>query len=280
MLQNSFIQIPGIGPKKEQSIWNDGVLSWNDFINRKKKSGLTFYKSTYFSQVETCLNKLDDNDINYFYNTLPSSDEWRIFIEFQNHCLYLDIETNGGDFYSGYITTISTYDGKKIRYYIKGENLDDFIEDIYNYKILITYNGKSFDIPFIENYFNIKLNHAQIDLRYLLSSLGYKGGLKSCEKQLGIFRSALDGVDGYFAIHLWNDYYYNGNRLALETLLAYNIEDTVNLEKLMEISFNKKIERIGIKNFDTVNNNQSPKNPFQPHLQTVLEIKSKLNFKY
>ena len=114
--------------------------------------------------------------------------------------------------------------------------MDDFIEDIYNYKILITYNGKSFDIPFIENYFNIKLNHAQIDLRYLLSSLGYKGGLKRCEQQLGIFRSALDGVDGYFAIHLWNDYYYNGNRLALETLLAYNIEDTINLEKLMEIS--------------------------------------------
>ena len=97
---------------------------------------------------------------------------------------------------------------------------------------------------------------------------------------MGIFRSALDGVDGYFAIHLWNDYYYNGNRLALETLLAYNIEDTVNLEKLMEISFNKKIDRIGIKNFETVNNNQSPKNPFQPHLQTLLKIKSRLNFKY
>ena len=113
MLQNSFIQIPGIGPKKEKSIWNDGVLSWNDFLNRKKKSGLTFYKSTYFPQVETCLNKLDDNDINYFYNTLPSSDEWRLFKEFQNHCLYLDIETNGGDFYYGYITTIATYDGKK-----------------------------------------------------------------------------------------------------------------------------------------------------------------------
>ena len=36
------------------------------------------------------------------------------FKEFQNHCLYLDIETNGGDFYSGYITTIATYDGKKL----------------------------------------------------------------------------------------------------------------------------------------------------------------------
>ena len=30
------------------------------------------------------LNKLYENDINYFYNTLPSSDEWRLFKEFQN----------------------------------------------------------------------------------------------------------------------------------------------------------------------------------------------------
>jgi hypothetical protein len=28
-------------------------------------------------------------------------------------------------------------------------------------------NGKSFDIPFIESFFNIRLNHAQIDLRYV-----------------------------------------------------------------------------------------------------------------
>ena len=48
----------------------------------------------------------------------------------------------------------------------------------------------------------------------------------------------------------------------------------------MEISFNKKIDRIGIKKFETVNNKQSPKNPFQPHLQTVLKIKSKLSFEY
>ena len=39
---------------------------------------------------------------------------------------------------------------EKIRYYIKVENLDGFIECICNNKILITYNDKSFDIPFIE----------------------------------------------------------------------------------------------------------------------------------
>ena len=123
---------------------------------------------------------------------------------------------------------------------VNGENLDDFIKDVFNSKILVTYNGKSFDIPFIEKYFNIKLNHAQIDLRYTLKSLGYGGGLKSCEKQLGLNRDGLEGVDGYFAIHLWNEYYYNANQDALKTLLAYNIEDSINLERLMQISYNMK----------------------------------------
>lgn len=278
MLQNSFIQLPGVGIKKEISIWKNGVLNWLDFINLKENDCNVNNMRKYTPNIETCLDKLDNKDIIYFYNILPSSESWRLFGEFQNHCLYLDIETNGGDSYSGYITTIATYDGKKIKYYVNGENLDDFKRDIYDHKILITYNGKSFDIPFIENYFNIELNHAQIDLRYVLKSLGYKGGLKSCEKQMGINREGLEGVDGYFAIHLWNDYYYNANQNALETLLAYNIEDSINLEQLMQISFNMKVDNLGFNSFEKIPECITPQNLFQPHLDTILNIKSKLIF--
>ena len=116
-------------------------------------------------------------------------------------------------------------------------------------------------MPYIENYFNIKLNHCQIDLRYTLSSLGYKGGLKICEKQLGLNRNGLDHVDGFFAIHLWNDFYYNANQKALETLLAYNIEDCIKLEKLMIIAFNMKIDELGFKNFKKVSGLKSTKKP-------------------
>jgi len=280
MLQNSFILLPGIGVKKEKSLWNDGVFSWDDFIYMIKESHLKLYQNKSTLHIETCFNKLTENDINYFYNTLPSADEWRLFKEFQNQCLFLDIETNGGDAISGFITTIASYDGKEIRYYVNGINLDDFINDVFDYKILITYNGKSFDIPFIENYFNIELNHAQIDLRYTLASLGYIGGLKSCEHKLGLSRNVLDGVDGYFAIHLWNDYYYNANEQALETLLAYNIEDSVNLAKLMEISFNMKIDNLGFKIFEKVPNSQTPDNFFHPHFETISKIKSKIYYNY
>ena len=65
-----------------------------------------------------------------------------------NSTVYLDIETTGLDRYFNDITTIALYDGHVIKTYVQGQNLDDFIEDIYKYKVIVTYNGKSFDIPF------------------------------------------------------------------------------------------------------------------------------------
>ena len=277
MLQNSFIQLPGFGLKKEKSLWKTGVLSWEDFLHQNEQSKYQTSIDKSSLDIATCKNRLFEEDVAYFYNILPPSESWRLFKEFQDSCLYLDIETNGGDYYSGFITTIATYDGNNIKYYVNGENLDDFINDVFDSKILVTYNGKSFDIPFIESYFNVKLNHAQIDLRYTLKSLGYGGGLKSCEKQLGLSRDGLEGVDGYFAIHLWNEYYYNANQNALETLLAYNIEDSINLERLMHIAFNMKIDNLGFENFERVPSCQSPKNIFTPDFETISKIKSSLD---
>ena len=77
---------------------------------------------------------------------------------------------------------------------------------------------------------------------HVLRSLGITGGLKGCEKKLGIDRKELDGVDGYFAVLLWREYLKSGNRAALDTLLAYNIEDVVNLETLMVIAYNMNLD--------------------------------------
>src|SRR5262249_32749913 len=113
-------------------------------------------------------------------------------------------------------------------------------------------------------------------LRYVLASLGYSGGLKGCERQLGIDRGELDGVDGYFAVLLWRDY-QQGNNAALETLLAYNALDVVNLERLMVEAYNKKIEETP---FALVNELPLPippeTLPFQPDLETIERIRRKI----
>jgi hypothetical protein len=60
---------------------------------------------------------------------------------------------------------------------------------------------------------------------------------------LGIARPGMTDIDGYTAVLLWHDYRRSGNQKALETLLAYNICDAVNLAALMTIAYNQAISQ-------------------------------------
>ena len=72
--------------------------------------------------------------------------------------------------------------------YVQGQNLERFKDDIYKYDVICTYNGKCFDVPVIESDLGIKLKQVHIDLRYVLKSVGFSGGLKGCERKAGIDR--------------------------------------------------------------------------------------------
>jgi uncharacterized protein YprB with RNaseH-like and TPR domain len=188
--------------------------------------------------------------------------------------VYLDIETTGLDRHYHSITTIALYDGHEIKTYVHGQNLEDFIEAIQQYNVIVTYNGKSFDIPFIESFFNIRLNHAQIDLRYVLYSLGYRGGLKGVERQLGTDRGDLRDVDGFFAVLLWDEFLKSENQKALDTLLAYNVQDTITLENLMVTAYNLKLRGTPFYNNLLIEESTPPFNPFRADLGTIDRIKS------
>ena len=79
-----------------------------------------------------------------------------------------------------------------------------------------------------------RLDQAHIDLRFVLASLGHRGGLKAIERRLGLSRDAsIEGVDGFEAVYLWRRA-ERGDRAALEKLLLYNLTDVVNLVELAE----------------------------------------------
>ena len=144
----------------------------------------------------------------------------------------------------------------------------------------MTYNGKCFDVPFIESYFGLKLYQVHIDLRYLLRSLGYTGGLKGCEKKAGIDRGHLEGVDGFFAVLLWEDYRRNKNQKALETLLAYNIQDVVNLERLLVLSYNLKLRDTPFAQSRQLPLSSDTEIPFRADLETVERIRKKISITF
>ncbi len=275
MIANTFQHIPGIGKKTEENLWYSGIKDWNCFKDNPELDINKGKNKIIRQHIDESEMEIRNNNPYYFSERLPSNLSWRIFSEFRDTAVYLDIETDGLDFHFGTITTIAMYDGKNIFHYVNGKNLDDFTRDIQKYQMIISYNGKTFDIPFIEKYFNINIELAHIDLRYVLGSLGFKGGLKACEKKLGIDRGDLKGVDGYFAVLLWDEYKKTGNPNALETLLAYNIEDVVNLEVLMIKAFNLKLEQTPFYENNYLPLPDVPVIPFRPDLRIVDKIRNK-----
>ena len=274
MLTNTFIHIQGIGAITEQRLWESGISSWDSIDGDLPSPVAPRRKHFLLSGIEESRRHLEGCNPSYFSKLLPANQSWRLFSEFRESTVYLDIETTGLDRYFNRITTIALYDGQSIKTYVQGQNLDDFVEDIQKYKVFVSYNGKSFDVPFIENYFNIRLNHAHIDLRYVLSSLGFRGGLKGCERQLDMDRGDLKDIDGYFAVLLWEEYQRTGDQKALDTLLAYNIQDTINLENLMVTVYNMKLKETPF--FDThfIEDPTLSVNPYSADLATVDKIKN------
>ncbi len=273
MLQHTFQHIQGIGKKTESDLWEAGIHSWNDiYMNSTTLPAKTLGKIR--TAIDESVQQLNHNNTPaYFYKLMPSKIHWRLFPDFIDSAVFLDIETTGLEYGSSEITTIALYDGSSIRHYTNGINLSDFQHDIFEYELIITYNGKTFDIPFIEKFFNITIPHAHIDLRYVLAGLGYRGGLKGCEKAFGIDRQELDGVDGYFAVLLWQDYINNNNPKALETLLAYNIADVVNLDYLMISACNIMSETTPF-NYPEIPTRQAPSSPFKADMATVERLRN------
>jgi hypothetical protein len=128
---------------------------------------------------------------------------------------------------------LGIYDGVKSHLYVNGKNLPEAALKMKEFDIIVTFNGKQFDIPFIQHHFNCTYDFVHLDLRYMLKELGLYGGLKSIEAQLGISRDAsVVGVDGFEAVRLWHRY-QRGCEASLQKLLKYNEEDVVNLQTLL-----------------------------------------------
>jgi len=151
MLKNTFCHIQRIGPTTENKLWNAGIHDWEIFI---KSAEILLSKKKVASIIpvlEESSRQLTTGNPHYFVQYLPVNQYWRLFPHFRDTIAYVDIETTGLENWCNEITTIALYDGQTVHTYVNGQNLDDFVRDIRRFKIIVTYNGRCFDVPFIEN---------------------------------------------------------------------------------------------------------------------------------
>jgi uncharacterized protein len=237
VIENTFIHIQGIGPKTEKNIWRQGIYEWQSFLSRN--GTIVSPQKDPLIRMELEETIANQNNLKYFSERLPSTETWRMYDKFKHKAAYLDIETSGEFSGGDLITVIGLYDGEKVYTFVNGRNLQEFEIAVSSYDMLITFSGSSFDLPVIKKYFpQITLPAGHIDLKFLLNRLGYRGGLKKIEKDIGIRRDAdIDGLNGFDAVKLWNTYRW-GDRTALDILIRYNTADIVNLKPLMEDGYN------------------------------------------
>ena len=233
MINKSFCFLDGLGLKTEQNIWSQGIISWSDFINSKSIQGMSNQrKAAHNLTLQKAEKNLSVNNIDYFQQVFPHQEHWRLYNRFKDEAVYLDIETSG---FNDDITCIGLYDGNETMTMLKGRNLDKnlLLDSLNRYKLLLTFNGSSFDIPVIQRYFNTKINMPHIDLRHVCSRIGLNGGLKKIEKEIGLQRHEdIENISGGDAALLWRKYKATGNERFVELLVQYNEEDIVNLEPL------------------------------------------------
>jgi uncharacterized protein YprB with RNaseH-like and TPR domain len=206
-----------------------GIATWEDCI--AKQDSIPFNgkrRKSLLDNIRRSIDCLEAGDLRFFTTSFPASEQWRILAEYIDSATFIDVETTGLSWNYCHASVISAYHRGDIHSFVYGENLDDFLSLADEAELLVTFNGNCFDIPFIERTFNIpSLACPHVDLRWIAWHRGYRGGLKSIEKQMGIRRPPqIEGIDGFEAVDLYFRW-QQGDMASRELLVRYCEADVI-----------------------------------------------------
>jgi uncharacterized protein len=246
VIRSTFLHLPGVGPVTEAELWRRGVRDWSEVAAFPDDPGLSTPRwDRVRAELQASERALAERHVEYFASRLPSAEHWRLYPSFRAETAFLDIETTGLSPYEGIVTVVSVHGGGRTRTFIADENLEELPAYLRKFRLLSTFNGRLFDVPFLEHRFpGLVVPPVHIDLRFLLYRLGYGGGLKRIEQTIGVGdRSGVEGIHGLDAVRLW-EAFRRGDTDSLARLVRYNRADTVNLEPLLEFAVERLSQRL------------------------------------
>jgi uncharacterized protein YprB with RNaseH-like and TPR domain len=231
-IENSFLPVRGVGEKTERRLWREGITHWDDFepshVGEMQGENIIDY-------IDRARDRLAAGDAAFFDRAFPSGSRWRLYENFRESACFFDIETTGLDARHSEVTTVSFHRAGETTTLVRGVDLtQETIEcELHRSCLLVSFNGKRFDVPFLKHAFDLDITRPHLDAMYPCRKLDLTGGLKPIERAVGIERDRPD-ISGRDAVRLWHEY-ERGDESSLDTLVAYNRADTVNLKNLMDI---------------------------------------------
>ncbi len=232
-VENSFVPVRGVGEKTERRLWRDGVTDWGAFEECDALGETRRDRVLRF--VNEARDALERDDAGFFRDTFPDAELWRMYRNFEGSACFFDIETTGLDGDRHKITTVSFHRGGETTTLVRGDDLtaENVASELERSDVLVSYNGRRFDQPFLETDLGVSVDTPHIDILPLCRRLGLTGGLKGVEDAVGVGREGVEDVDGREAVRLWYAY-EDGDTDALERLIRYNRYDTENLRPVVE----------------------------------------------
>ncbi|WP_255198044.1 ribonuclease H-like domain-containing protein [Halorarius litoreus] len=229
-IENSFIPVRGVGEATERKLWQQGVTHWDEFDP-------SLVGPTTAERIETFIEEgwrhLDSGNARFFGEQFPGSEAWRLYENFCDDAVFFDIETTGLSASRDQVTTVSFHQDGDTTTLVAGDDLTrEAVARQLDAPLLVTFNGASFDVPFLEQSFDLDVDAPHVDAMYPCKRLDLTGGLKAIEGDIGIERDRPD-ISGRDAVRLWHEH-ERGVDGALETLVSYNREDAVHLRELMD----------------------------------------------
>ena len=237
----SLCQFKGISPPQERSLCQQGISTWRQLLQYYRVRGENKRYERLRSQIEMfeTARTLELTDV--IVNMMPVGKRSRIVSDRYEKALFFDIETSGTSPTSS-ITMISALLDDREYTFVAGRNLHEFLKLWRQAEIVVTFNGKRFDVPRVIREFKISTVPAHVDLMDEGRVYGLRGGLKAIEYQLGFVREELICCDGLTAIQEWKAYVQHNDTVALNRLMRYNIEDVRSLKFLYSTLLKLSIE--------------------------------------
>lgn len=250
MIERTFLYLPSVSRARERRLWEAGIESWRDLRNaiahgrtirelvrrdgcRQRTFSFSAVQSGPLSLLDESASALKEKRYQFFLEHLRPSDHWRVLDAALKDALYLDIETTGLSLDINYCTVIGAMYRGKFYQWVWPEPLDEFARLLREAPLVVTFNGKRFDLPFLRHHApSLPAPRAHLDLLPIVRAAELRGSQKEVELKLGLNRGEkFKGYDGAEAVIAWCRSVY-GDERSFRKLLAYNRADVEMMPRI------------------------------------------------